>query len=223
LTRFPDQLADRLAGTIARTHRLVTSAHQRLNTVTSALSALQPGEWQPLTLAAGWTNLTDYVPGQARVHQVGVGHVVAHLTGGTCADGTIIGTLPDGLYNPTHLHVFGVNAITGANAVPQAGTLADLAGDLNSGVTTCTPAAGILGPSPTTTQIVSYCNAVGSLLNGGLTVGTGLVLHHGTTSTPVNLNTPTITVDTSGNMIINNVNPAVTQLSFSEFLPLVTD
>ena len=42
MTTFPSQLANRLAATVATTQRLVTTAHQRLNTVTSAVNALQP-------------------------------------------------------------------------------------------------------------------------------------------------------------------------------------
>ena len=42
ITTFPNQLQDRLAKTIASTQRLVTNAHQRLNTIGSQVSALQP-------------------------------------------------------------------------------------------------------------------------------------------------------------------------------------
>ena len=42
MTTFPSQLADRLAKTVANTQRLVATAHQRLNNISTQVSALQP-------------------------------------------------------------------------------------------------------------------------------------------------------------------------------------
>ena len=237
MTTFPSKLAKRAAITIAQTQRAVNIAHQRLNTLGSQVSALTPGDWELLNLENGWSNVSGYIPAQSRILQNGMSQVIGHIQGGTVTSGTVIATLTAGYFNPVHAHAFTVNAVTGAQTAAQAGDLADLAGDLNDGTANitdggvhCSPAAGTLASDSALSDVIAYCNAVGGLLNGGLSVNTtsnvavttGLTLHSGVTSTAVNLNTPTITLSTAGVLTIANVNADVTQLELNETLPLVT-
>ena len=116
ITKFPSRLQDRLAITVATTQRAVTSAHQRLNTIGSQVSALVPGDWQPVTLTASWVNLPGYVPAQIRIQQAGLALLTGHITGGTVTSGTIIGSVPAGYFNPTSQQAFTVNILTPAGA-----------------------------------------------------------------------------------------------------------
>jgi hypothetical protein len=252
LSTFPDQLKNRAAQVIASTADLVKNAHQRINVLGSQVSSLAPGAWEDITLSAGWVNTAGYIPAQARILQAGMSQVVGHIQGGTVTDGTVIGTLTSGYYNPVHAHTFTVNSVTGAAASPQAGalsstagnlnsgagTLSDLAADLNSGTATLTDLAGNLTSgtvSGTAFGSLNVANTALTLHSGAVAVPTGVTLHSGAvavptaltltsgvTATPVNRNSPTITLSTSGTLTIANVDPNVTQLSFTQLLPLVT-
>jgi hypothetical protein len=220
LTRFPTQLANRAAITIAETARAVRNAHQRLNTIGSQVSSLTPGSWELLTLQNGWSNVSGYIPAQVRILQNGMSQVVGHIQNGTTANNTVIATLTAGFYNAVHAHAFTVNAVTGASASAQAGNVSNTA--ISS---TTTP--GFSVPYNTFDVTVASNKWTAGPSNwhfdnvAGLSVS-GQNLSNPATSTPVNMNTPTIHLDTSGNLTIQNVDPNVTQLSFSETLPLVT-
>jgi hypothetical protein len=123
VSTFPNQLANRAAITIAQTKRLVNTAHQRLNTLGSQVSALTPGDWELLTLENGWSNLGGYIPAQVRILQNGMSQLVGHITGGTVTNGTVIGTLTGGYYNSVHAHSFTANVLAGASAVSVSGTV----------------------------------------------------------------------------------------------------
>ena len=123
MSTFPNQLANRAAATIAKTARLVTVAHVRLNTLGSQVSALTPGDWELLTLEAGWTSLPGYIPAQVRILQNGMSQLVGHIEGGTVTNGTVIGTLTSGYYNAVHAHSFTANVLAGAAAVSVAGAV----------------------------------------------------------------------------------------------------
>ena len=217
MTRFPDQLKDRLAHTIASTQRAVNTAHQRLNSIGSQVSALVPGDWQPVTLTASWINLPGYIPAQVRIQQAGLALLVGTIDGGLTPDGTIIGTLPDGYYSPAWSQAFPVTVMTGAAASSQPGVLTDLAGDLGSGTVSC---SGALAGTAPATYNAGYEQSLANRINYSLVVATGLSLHSGATTTPVNMNTPMMTVDTSGNLTLANCPATATQLSFCEHLPL---
>ena len=221
MSTFPDQLAKRAAKTIADTARLVRNAHQRLNTLGSQVSALQPGAWEFLALQNSWTNVSGYIPAQVRILQNGMSQVIGHIQGGTVSNGTVIATLSTGYYNTVHAHAFTVNAVTGAASSAQSGAVSS--GGVSTAILPAIPATdrsftvtGISGSTGTLDLGPSSGQQIGNLdLNSQ-------ALNSTSTSTPVNMNTPTIHLDTSGNLTIQNVDPNVTQLSFSEALPLVT-
>ena len=83
-----------------------------------------PGDWQPVTLASGWTNLAGFIPAQAQFQRAGMCLLVGHITGGTVTSGTVIGQLTSGYYNPVHNHAFTANVIAGAAAVSVTGAVA---------------------------------------------------------------------------------------------------
>lgn len=127
--KFPNQLQNRAAVTIAQTARLVATAHQRLNTIGSQVSALTPGDWEALALEAGWSNVSGYIPAQVRIQQNGVALLVGHIQGGTVTNGTVIATLDTGYYNPVHAHSFTANVLAGASSVSVAGTVSGSSDD----------------------------------------------------------------------------------------------
>jgi hypothetical protein len=196
--RFPNQLHSRLASTVASSQRLVQIAHQRLNTIGSQVNALQPGDWGELTLQGGWSSTGGHIPARSRIQQNGVSWLIGHIEGGTVTDGTVIGTLAAGFFNETYAHSFTVNAITGAQAASRSGATASFSVPYNNFSVTVSGGVWLAGPG-------EYA-FVGQPI---------------TTATAVNLNTPTATIDTGGNITISNVPPEATQLSFSEFLPLI--
>lgn len=225
MTTFPDKLRNRAAGMIAASADLVTAAHVRISAIGSQVSSLTPGDWELVTLSGGWSNVAGYIPAQVRIVQAGMSQVVGHIEGGTVTDGTVIGTLTSGYYNAVHSHAFTVNSVTGAAASSQAGVLSDLAGDLTSGAGTLTDLAANMTSgtvSGTAFGALTVANTAVVLHSGAVSVPTPLTLHSGTTATAVNKNSPTITLSTSGTLTIANVDPNVTQLSFSQLLPLVT-
>ena len=251
MTTFPTQLAHRAAQMIAQTADLVKNAHQRINVLGSQVSSLSPGSWEDITLSAGWSNTAGYIPAQARILQNGMSQIVGHIQGGTVTDGTVIGTLTSGYYNTVHAHTFTVNSVAGAAASSQAGALASTAGNLNSGAGTLGDTTGNLNSGAGTlsdiagdlnngnvtgtafgnlhvaTGLTLHSSAVSvptalTLNSGSVTTPTALTLTSGATATPVNKNSPVITLSTSGTLTIANVDPNVTQLSFSQLLPLVT-
>jgi len=215
---------------------------QQANQTQSAIQGLQPGSWSPISLQHGWNPLSGYIPAQARIMQNGMVQVIGHITGGTVSNGTVIGTLPAGYYNPIHAHTFNANAITGAATAAQAGTMATTAttlADLDSSPNSPaggnpTPTSGSPGSSYSQSYLTALAGNVNTLSNYVTAFGTsfnnGNSLHNSgigavgsnAVSTPVNMNTPTITLDTSGNLTINNISTGVSQLSFSELIPLVT-
>ena len=232
MTTFPDKLRNRAAGLIASSADLVTAAHVRISAIGSQVSSLTPGDWELVTLGGGWSNVAGYIPAQVRIVQAGMSQVVGHIEGGTVTDGTIIGTLTSGYYNAVHAHAFTVNSVTGAAASAQAGSLSsgagalsDLAGDLTSGAGTLTDLAASMTSgtvSGTAFGALNVANTAVVLHSGAVSVPTALTLHSAVTATPVNRNSPTITLSTAGALTIANVDPNVTQLSFSQLLPLVT-
>ena len=142
--RFPNQLQNRAAATIASTARLVGTAHQRLNTIGSQVSALTPGSWELLTLAGGWSNVSGYIPAQVRILQAGQAQIVGHIQGGATS-GTIA-TLTAGYYNPVHAHSFTANVLAGASAVSVSGSVSgssDTAGLTDGTISGITDNAGV--------------------------------------------------------------------------------
>jgi hypothetical protein len=123
MSTFPSLLTNRAAAMISVTKQLVDTAHQRLNTLGSQVSALTPGDWELLTLQNGWSNLGGYIPAQVRILQNGMSQLVGHIAGGTVSNGTTIGTLTSGFYNSTHAHSFTANVLAGASAVSVSGTV----------------------------------------------------------------------------------------------------
>lgn len=217
MSTFPTQLADRAAITIARTARLVQAAHQRLNTLGSQIASLTPGSWQALTLQNGWSNTAGYIPAQVRVLQNGMAQVIGHIQGGATANATLIATLGAGFYNPVHAHSFTANVLAGASAVSVAAT-----GSTDSDGLTDGTIAGTSQSVATPTNGSNHSHGAGSYAvnNGHHThaASTGA----GTIATSINYNTVILSLDTSGNLTIQNCSPSATQLSFSETLPLLT-
>ncbi len=249
--RFPNQLQNRAAATIAATAKLVNTAHQRLNTQGSQISALTPGSWELLTLQNGWSNVAGYIPAQVRILQAGQAQIVGHVQGGTTTDPTVIATLGAGYYNTVHAHSFNANVLAGAGAVAAAGTgtlasgvnpaatdnaslpngtiagLSDTDGLANGTIDGSSAAAS--GPGSHSHGGGSYAVTSGQHQHGPGSYAVTNGMHDHTlstvtaaTSTPVSYNSAMLTLDTSGNLTLHNCPAAATQLSFSESLPLVT-
>jgi hypothetical protein len=248
--RFPNQLRHRAAATIARTDETATNAQQRLNTLGSKVASLTPGSFENIPLSGGWANIAGYVPAMCQIQNAGMSYLVAHIEGGTVANGTVIGTLTPGYYNTTYQHAFTVNAMTGAQA-SQAGFVTNP--QVSQASLPALPLSDHTFPIPRFSVPDDVFNVVGtvsgttSTWTAGSTYvfGTsGAVFEMGPTSgnqigniglsdssgnpqklsaaaTTANNNTPTITVTTGGELVLNNCDPAVTQISFSEHLPLI--
>lgn len=238
MSQVPTAFTDRLAGMIKGAAETVRLHAQQIVTLQSRYSSLAPGSWEPLTLGAGWANTTGFIPAQVRIQQTGLAYIVGHIQGGTTADGTLIATLTDGFFNPVHSHAFTANVVAGAEAVNV-----NVAGDADdSGL-----ADGTVGGSSsssglsdgTTSGTSSSASGAGSHSHGAgsYAVTSGLHSHgtgsmsvnnghhqHGTSAvtTPINYNTVTLTINTSGQLILTSCNGAATQLSFNEPLPLIT-
>ena len=178
------------------------------------VSDLTPGDWELITLENGWSNVSGYIPAQVRILQDGMSQVVGHIEGGdTPGSGQVwIGTLTGGYYNTVHAHVFTCNAVTGAATSAQGGTLVQ---------DQVTPAY-----LPTVTWTGTVSGTTCEVTGGGFDLYDSgdnyQALYSQDCTTPVNKNSPTIYLDTSGNLWIQNVDSNVTQLSFNETLPLVT-
>lgn len=243
--RFPNQLRNRAAATIATTADLLNNAHQRLNVIGSQVSSLTPGDWTDITLAAGWSNLAGYIPAQARIMQAGMAQIVGHIEGGTTANGTIIGTLAAGYYNTAYQHSFTANVMSGAAAVSVAGTISgstDSNALTNGGISGATTSnADTDGSTQGTSGSTTATSGVAHTHSAG-TYGTTNTFHvhsassmavinsfhtHTNTSgnqaaaTPVNYNTVTLTLTTGGELVLSSCPAAATQISFNENLPLM--
>jgi hypothetical protein len=211
---FPDLLQNRAARMIADAHKMAKNAHQRLNTIGSQVSALQPGDWQPVTLAGSWTNMAGYIPAQAQIQRAGLALVIGHIQGGSTADGTLIGTLAAGYFNPVHKHSFTATVIAGAATVNVAG-----------GIAGSSDSSGVIDGTTQGTSGAVSGSGVHSHGPGSYSLSNGHHQHTATSmssQTPINYNTVTLTIGTDGSIVLTNCNPNVTQLSFNEPLPLVT-
>lgn len=220
MATFPDRLANRAAATIASTQRLVQVAHQRLNTIGSQVASLTPGSWQSLTLENGWGNVSGYIPAQVRIQQNGVALIVGHIQNGTTTNGTTIATLGAGYFNPTHAHSFTANVLAGASAVSVSGTISGQT-DQN-GLTDGTTGgdSGIVVANNPTSAVHQHFPGTYAV-NNAQHVHTNLSGNQAS-ATPVNYNTVVLSLDTSGNLTIQNCSSSATQISFSETLPLAT-
>lgn len=190
MTTFPNQLMNRAAATIARTADLVANAHQRLNNIGSQVSSLTPGDWEPLTLSGGWSNLPGYIPAQARILQAGLVQLVGHIEGGTTANGTVIGTLTAGYFDATYSHAFTANVLTGAAAVSVSGAISgstDINALTDGGVSGGTTSNGLTngGVSGSTTANTLADGSTGGT-SGSTTATTGVAHTHAAGSYGVN-------------------------------------
>lgn len=191
--------------------------------------------WVALTLTGSWTNTSGAINAQYRASGVDEVEVIGNITAGTLTNGTTIATLPSGS-RPMNSHVFAATAVTGAATAPITVTTttsssATMAGFLVNDTVSASPAAGLQGSYGSLTlanlnDLASYANAVGQLLNNGLFIDnsnvnvTGSVSSSSSSSASANFNSPSITVDTSGNLKINNINSHVTAISFHHTIPL---
>lgn len=246
MTRQPVPLHQQLAAQIkgaATSLKLHTQQIVTLQSQASAAAALVPGDWEDITLANGWANVAGAIPAQARLITSTTVQIIGNIHGGTTTNGTTIGSLTAGFFNTVHGHTFDAVAVTGAAAVSVAG---DVSGSVdNSGLadgtingnsaTTGLSDGTINGNSSSASGSGSHSHGSGSYAvgNGTHNHGGGSMAiangnhQHGSSAmaaaTPVNYNAPSITLGTDGTLKINNVNGAVTQLSFHEAsLPLFT-
>lgn len=241
--RLPAMLREHI--TEVKLHRQqITTLQSRV----AATTALVPGDWESVLLTGGWSNLAGFIPAQVRIQQAGMSLLVGHITGGSTANGTVIGTLTSGFFNTVHQHSFAAIAVTGAAAVAHAGAvsspavtagvLADLASSPSqpaggnptptSGSSPNPPTSGFVtalaGNVNTLSAFVSalaQAHNAGSVLHNSGTVGSQ-ALSNPATATAVNMNSPTIMLSTAGVMTLQNVDPGVTTLSFNELIPLIT-
>jgi len=242
--QLPVAIKNAVKGLALHTQQITT-----LQSAVAATTALVPGDWEDILLTGGWTALSGFIPPQVRILQNGMSQLIGHITGGTTTNGTVIGTLTAGYFNTVHAHTFAANAVTGAAAVSHAGTvpspgvstgsLADLASSpAQPAGTNTTPTSGN-APNPVTAAyatalannvntLAAYVTALagahnaGSVLHNSGTLNSGQALSTPATTTAVNMNSPTITLSTSGQLTLQNVDPNVTTLSFSELIPLIT-
>jgi hypothetical protein len=148
------------------------------------------------------------VPAQVRIQQTGLAFLVGHITGGTVTNGTILGVLPPGYYNPTAAQTINVTAMTGA-ATSHAGAVS----------------TGILPSFEVPSAAYAFTIAAGGF-NGGMTFGPSNVnfrsggLNITAQTLTLNENDPLLTLDVLGNLTLSNVDPNVTALSFSQQLVL---
>lgn len=250
MTRQPVALHARLASTIAghvKTLALHTQQIVTLQSQSTMVAALVPGDWEAITLTGGWTNVGGAVPAQARLITSTTVQIIGNIHGGTTTNGTTIGTLTAGFFNTVHGHTFDAVAVTGAAAVSVAGDVSGSVDDsgLDDGSiqgfsdTAHLPDGTTEGNSASASGSGSHSHGAGSYtltngahwhgggsLDGSLAVTNGHHQHGSSAmaaATPVNYNKPSITLGTDGTLKINNVNSAVTQLSFHEAsLPLFT-
>lgn len=246
MSTFPDALFKRLQNTVATTKRRVENAHQRLNTIGSQVNSLQPGDWNLLELNSGWSSISGYIPAQSRLEKQGVSWLVGHIEGGTVSDGTVIGAVAAGHFNPTQSHSFTANVLAGAGATATTGTISgstDSNALSNGGVSGATTSNALsdgstTGTSDATTATsgVSHTHGAGSYSvdnsfhthsASSMSVINSFHTHTNTSagqaaSTNVNYNTAILTIDPSGNVTLSNCPAEATQISFSEYLPLST-
>jgi len=246
MSRVPIPYRDRLARTIKGTGDIIKLQAQQLVSLQSTVVSLQPGDWELITLESGWSSVAGYIPAQVRVLGGGQAQLVGHIQGGATANGTLIGTLTAGYFNTVHAHAFTANVLAGAAAVPVNGTVTGDSdtGELNDGtISGYTQETGVLngqtdgtsasasGPGSHTHGAGSYALTSGQHYHAGNTSGGSLAVtdghhQHGSSAlipaTPVNYNTCTLTLSTSGALTLANCSSAATQLSFNESLPLIT-
>lgn len=211
----------------------------------------QPGVWQLITPANGWSVVAGLIKPQVRTTAAGGSEIIGNLSGGTTTDNTIIGTLPAGTFSATNAHYAPLEAITGAAAVSNSvttgftagttGNLTNLAGTLNNthgsvdsgtqiptGNFTITSGSLPFQFGPGGQQFSNNAGASNITLNSaGLTLNNGAVSVSGSSvgaqTTNIDYNTPCIKIDTSGNLRIFNVNVQVSQIAFNiPSLPITT-
>lgn len=233
MTTYPVPIDKRAAAVVKSTANRTTYAEQRLDSVGSQVNTLLPGAWSPITLAASWANVGGYIPAQAQLLTQTVVLLVANISGGTTTDGTLIGTLPDGMFNAGVSHLVAVTARTGAAAAAAAGTVTTntvTQGVLVDGTvnlpTTLIPTndhslTGVTDLGPSGLQFDNIPAASTGTLNN-LNVTSGQHLTSNVTSTAVDYNSPCLVVDTSGGLTIFNLNSNVTQISFTQLMPLIS-
>lgn len=224
MSTFPAQLGVRAAQTIAQTAKLVKNAHQRLNTLGSQVSALQPGDWTTLTLENGWGNLSGYIPAQVRIMQNGLAQVTGHISGGTVSSGILIATLPAGYFNPVHAHQFTANVLAGAASVSNAVTTGAFgSGSLNGSILVPSGNNTVTGTVSGSTCTIQF-GPSGFQFSPSLEDDSASYAGQdvGSQTTDINYNTAVMSLSTSGALTLNNAPGAASQLSFTQLLPLVT-
>lgn len=241
--RLPALLREHISKLGLHTQQITT-----LQSKVAATTALVPGDWEDILLTGGWSNLAGFIPAQVRILQNGMSQLIGHITGGSTGNGTVIGTLTSGFFNTVHAHTFSANSVTGAQSsahagavsspAVSAGVLADLASSPQQPAGgNPTPTSGAPGGSYDSVYLNALRNNVnvlsafvsalaqahnaGSVLHNSGQVGSQ-ALSNPATATSVNMNSPTITLSTSGQLTLQNVDPGVTTLSFSELIPLIT-
>ena len=228
MTAVPKPVHQRLAHTIKAAVNTIAVHAQQIVNLQSSVATLHPGDWEDITLTGGWANLAGYIPAQVRILQNGMSQVIGHITGGATADSTVIGTVTAGYFNPVHQHAFTANAMTGAAAVANAVSQGALASTAVSGLTVTTPGAipvsshafTVSGSTVTIASGALGSNDTGGTVFGSQAVSSGLLA--ATQKTAVNYNSPVVTLNTSGQLVISNFSSSVTAFSFSELIPLVT-
>lgn len=217
MTRQPVPLHQQLAATIKQHIKTIGLHTQQIVTLQSqaaAAASLQPGAWENITLAGGWSNVAGYVPAQVRILQSGMTQIIGHIQGGTPSG--VIGTLTKGFYNTVHAHAFTVNVLAGAAAVSVQGSISGqtdtngLSNANTSGLSASASGSGAHQHGPGTYTVTDpghvHTNSGGTFIP----------------ATSINYNTATLTLDTSGNLTLTNCSSSATQISFSELLPLFT-
>jgi hypothetical protein len=174
-------------------------------------------------------NVAGHVPAQVRLITTTTVQLIGNIQSGTTANGTVIGTVPQGYFNTVHAHPIAASAVTGAQNVANAVTQGSLTSRQVDQVSVT--AVGhipvnahtysVAGSSVTITAGSLGSNDAGDMSFSSQNVTNGTLNNNQTT--PINYNTPTILLGTDGTLTLSNVHSAVTQLSFHEsHLPLFT-
>lgn len=208
--------------------------------IQTEINNLLPGTWQSMSLLNSWTNTSGKINAKYRTVNGGDSvEIIGNLTAGNANDNTTLATLPAGFYNTSHSHSFNADVTTGAQSSSVSGTVST--GSLQDGTVsqgilpvasnylvptsnhTISSTPFTLGPGGTQWLSWDFNTNILDSVTAGQQYVQNTSLNSQTSTTVLNLNSPTLTIDTSGNIKITNCPNAATfsgGISFHQTIPL---
>ena len=119
MTTYPTPPLQRLPSMLAGHHRQLNVSKQLAVIMKSAVSAATPQPWKPLTLVNDWNSVAGYIAAQYRQFAAGSLEIIGVIGGGGISDGTVVASLPGGMFNTAHAWPFEITVIAGATAAPM--------------------------------------------------------------------------------------------------------